>query len=681
MQSTSATVKDEDGNGIAGVTITYEGEVSGATETSANGTFTISGFIGPTTISANKEGWNFSEPITVDKASDVITFIGNKKLYPLTVSYRGFGTVTETVLVTAQGDYEYGTVVQLLAIPDESWYFSHWEGALSGKTNPTVITVKEETEVIAVFTGPASISGSVSVKHRFPRSITDNPTTSSMLPTVGSDAAATSIRRESDKIIISFYPDMTESEIVEILEQSGFETIGKLSIVNAYLVKPADDKPGLSLFSAQTIPGVRYAQPNNSFESLAVAYPNDTFFPSQWHYSLIRLPQAWTVTTGSDSVRVAVIDSGVKKDHPDLRDRLDFDYGYNFHAGNSDFDDDHGHGTHVAGIIGAVSNNGIGVAGIMWDVDLLPIKVADSTGTGNTWSMANGILYAAGLLDEEGMPSNPYPAAVINISMGYDGYDEFLHEIVDLVLSTTDTLIVAAAGNSSSFVAFPAAYDGVIAVGAVDYNYPNTPKRAPYSNWGSLDVVAPGGNMGVDSDGDNAADGVLSTGIGTKPNDYVYMQGTSMAAPHVSGVIGLMLSAGIPSSQVLDILHQTSMPIGSSDFYGHGLINAYWAVNAVDKMRIIVGTRSGDRVEVVAETSVDPQGGEFAFNHIPPGDYQVFAWVDVQPGSNTIEPGDYFAETEVISFEGDQSYTITGDVTEIDTVSQEIAASLDVAQE
>lgn len=157
MQSTSATVKDEDGNGIAGVIITYEGEVSGATETSANGTFTISGLIGPTTISANKEGWNFSEPITVDKASDVITFIGNKKLYPLTVSYRGFGTVTETVLVTAQGDYEYGTVVQLLAIPDESWYFSHWEGALSGKTNPTVITVKEETEVIAVFTGPASI--------------------------------------------------------------------------------------------------------------------------------------------------------------------------------------------------------------------------------------------------------------------------------------------------------------------------------------------------------------------------------------------------------------------------------------------------------------------------------------------------------------------------------------------
>lgn len=681
--SVSGIVTDPNGKGIEGVTITYTGEVSGTTTTSANGEFAISGLKGQTTISAAKEGWDFSEPTTVDIASDEIIFIGSKKLYPLIVETRGSGTVTETILVTVQsGDYEYGTSVELLAIPDDGWYFSHWEGAIEGNSNPAVITVKEETKVTAVLTGPAAISGSVSAKHHFPRSIIDNPPVSSTLKTIGSSTVSVnSYRAESDEIILTFDPDITEGEVLAVLKQSGFEVLAKLTILNAYLVKPAAVDPGVSLFSAQTLPGVRYAQPNNSFKSLSVTYPNDELFPSQWHYPLIRLPQAWSVTTGSDSVRIAVIDSGVDKDHPELIDQLDFVYGYNFVGKNTNFDDDNGHGTHVAGIIGAATNNSTGVAGIMWDVDLLPIKVSDSTGKGNTWDLANGILYAVGLLDEEGMPSNPYPADVINLSLGFYEYDAFMHEIIDLVLSTTNTLIVASAGNDSRWVAYPAAYDGVIAVGAVDYNYPNAPKLAPYSNWGGLDLVAPGGNMGVDSDGDAALDGVLSTGIGSKPSGYVYMQGTSMAAPHVTGVIGLMLSAGIPSSEVIDILHRTCIPLGSSSYYGYGLINAYWAVSAVDRMRIIVGTRSGELIEVVAETSVDPQGGTFEISDIPPGDYQVFAWVDVQPGSNRIEPGDYFAETELISFAGDQRYTIIGNVTEINAVGQEIEASLNVVQE
>lgn len=93
-----------------------------------------------------------------------------------------------------------------------------------------------------------------------------------------------------------------------------------------------------------------------------------------------------------------------------------------------------------------------------------------------------------------------------------------------------------------------------------------------------------------------------------------------MAAPHVTGVIGLMLSAGIPSNQVLNILHRTSMPLDGDSvslFYGHGLINAYWAVNAVDKMRIVVGTRTGDLVEAIAEASVNPNGGNFEFTDLP----------------------------------------------------------------
>ncbi len=245
---------------------------------------------------------------------------------------------------------------------------------------------------------------------------------------------------------------MSESETRVNLQQAGFEVLAKLSILNAYLVRPVEKEPEVSIFSAFTLPGVRYAQPNNTVQPLAVTYPNDELFPAQWHYSLIRLPQAWSVTTGSRSVRIAVIDTGVKKDHPELKDNLDFDYGFNFIDLNPDFDDDNGHGTHVAGTIGAAANNGIGVAGIMWDVDLLPLKVMDSSGSGNTWDIALAVLYAAGLLEEASLPSNPYPADVINLSLGNDEYEEFMRETIELVLNSTDTVIVAAAGNDSGFV-------------------------------------------------------------------------------------------------------------------------------------------------------------------------------------------------------------------------------------
>lgn len=304
------------------------------------------------------------------------------------------------------------------------------------------------------------------------------------------------------------------------------------------------------------------------------------------------------------------------------------------------------------------SNNGQAVAGVMWDVDILPLKVLDSAGSGDTWSLAVALLYAAGLLDQDGMPFNPYPADVINLSLGTSARDDFLGDTIEYVLDYSDTLIVAAAGNDGGPVNYPAAFPGVIAVGAVDYNYPNTPRLAPYSSWGhELDLVAPGGDVSVDSNADGFADGVLSTYFNESGDpEYWFLQGTSMAAPHVSGVIGLMLAAGIPSNQVIDILHRTSMPLGEYDFspyHGYGLINAYWAVNAVDKMRVILGVQEGELVYIVDEVEVHPQGGEFKFENIPPGDYIVTAWVDVREGTNIVEAGDYYGATGVFRVDGD----------------------------
>jgi serine protease len=445
---------------------------------------------------------------------------------------------------------------------------------------------------------------------------------------------------------------------MEIFRELRYEVIERITLLDAYLVRLEDDTLENGRLRALSHSGIHYVEPNRPVRALGAAYPNDPLFADQWHYPLIRLPQAWGVTKGSSEVRIAVIDTGVQDDHEELNPRLDRRYGYNFVDSSRDFDDDEGHGTHVTGTICALTNNGVGVAGVMWDATILPLKVLDSEGNGSVWVLAKAILYAAGLLDDPNFPRNPAPVDVINMSLGTDTSDPLMQEAIERVLSSTQIIMVAAAGNDSEPVMYPAAYPGVIAVGAVDYNEYGTPSIASYSNWGpEIDVVAPGGDSYA----------ILSTSAGPAP--YEKLTGTSMATPHVSGVVGLMLSHGVPANRVLEVLRLTSMPLRQSrfDFYsGYGLVNAYWAVNAVSTMRIIVGTRHGDLVDVVAETSIlDPQGGDFVLAAVPPGDYHVFAWVDVQDGTDRIELGDYFAETGVIRIDSGHEYHVTGVITEV----------------
>lgn len=576
------------------------------------------------------------------------------------------------VLVTAQGrvNVTYEThddgfyLLTGLRGPTEIWASKeHWAFLPLKKTLKNAGTVD--------FTGApgAALAGTITVEHSFPRSLVDSPPSEGpvraqrRLPLADSSGADV-LDHEPEELIITFADGVSAERQLEILAELGFEVLDHLAILNAYLVRPpADLERGKQ--AALVFPEISSAEPNATISVLSTVHPNDEFYAQQWHYPLIRLPQAWSVTRGSRSIRIAVVDTGIKADHPDLASKLDHKYGYNFVQGNGDFNDTYGHGTHVAGTIGAVTNNGLGVAGVMWDVEILPVKVMELGRGGDAWTLAQGLLYAAGLLDN---PRNPYPADVINVSLGAETNKQMspVQNAIERILRETDCIVVAAGGNRGT-VHYPAAYPGVVAVAAVDYNYPHMPKRAPYSSQGpELTVAAPGGNVQADTDGSGQVDGVLSTSV--KDAGYQYMDGTSMAAPHVSGVIGLMLAAGIPPQRVVDVLKATSMPLGPKEFsedYGYGLINAYWAVNGVETMRLIVGRREGAEITVVAETSLPARGGYFELGGIYPDEYQVFAWVDVQPGTDTLEPGDYFNESELIRLEPGRSYTVRGTVREL----------------
>jgi len=140
---------------------------------------------------------------------------------------------------------------------------------------------------------------------------------------------------------------------------------------------------------------------------------------------------------------------------------------------------------------------------------------------------------------------------------------------------------------------------------------------------------------------------------GTKDYVYRFSTGTSMATPHVTGVIGLMLAEGIPAYRIREIITKTSIDLGTTGFnsyYGHGLINAYWAVNDVQHIRILVGNRIGNKIEAVKEKKIDLRATNYSIDNIPPGEYRVYAWIDVQD-NNIIEAGDYLAQTEKIVFD------------------------------
>jgi len=408
-------------------------------------------------------------------------------------------------------------------------------------------------------------------------------------------------------------------------------------------------------------PDVEYATVNRLRFAHATE-PNDPLYPKQWHYATLNLPKAWDISKG-DGVIVAVIDSGIVTPHPDLKDNLlpgcdfvkvpprcgeAFDEGGDnlLPNGKSTF-----HGTHVAGTIAAVSNNGQGTSGVAWNTQILPLRALDSSrgGAGTMYDIMQACLYAAGLPNATGkLPARR--ADIINMSLGGPVLDPYEQDILDQ-LEDAGVIVVASAGNSGVYKAsYPAAYSTVFSVGAVD----RSKAHASYSTMhDSLDLVAPGGDLGEDLDNDLIPDGVLSTHSAELGNhlvySYNYLQGTSMAAPHVAGVFALMKSIypQLTPSQLRTLLSDGSLTEdqgipGHDASYGWGVIDAYKAVLQAARLAGVPASTAPPEL-VVSASQIDfnlyRQVATLTVSNGGLGDLTITgtssdsAWLSISPGS------------------------------------------------
>jgi parallel beta-helix repeat protein len=304
---------------------------------------------------------------------------------------------------------------------------------------------------------------------------------------------------------------------------------------------------------------VKYVEPDSKIRAFYV--PNDPYWAQQWGPKKIEADLAWNTTVGSSDILVAIVDTGINYNHPDLAASY-VPLGYDWVTPDSNPMDDHGHGTHCAGIVAAKINNGVGMAGLA-QVRIMTEKVLNSAGWGYDSWVAEGIYHAT----DAG-------ARIISMSLGGSEDSSAIHDAIKYAYNH-GVLLVAAAGNEGNDLEnYPAAYEGVVAVTATD----PSDYLAWFSSYGSwVELSAPGV-------------GIYSTVLG---NSYASWSGTSMACPHVSGVAALVWSqcTNLTNTAIRYILKQSADDLGDSgfdDYFGYGRVNARKAVISVQEHDISI---------------------------------------------------------------------------------------------
>lgn len=427
------------------------------------------------------------------------------------------------------------------------------------------------------------------------------------------------IPASKDEIIVKFKKDTTETEKTEINNEEGTKVEETIKATGAQVLDIPDNKDShevVAEFRQEYGDKIEYVELNGKMEPTYI--PNDPGYKSQWALPKIQAPQGWDITKGLNSVTIAVLDTGVNINHPDLKNKIAV--GYNVVDNNTDLTDLHGHGTLMMGIAGAQTNNLVGMAGVGIEPKIMMIRICNNAEGWAYWSdMAEAITYAA-----------DHGVKIVSISFGGSYGSSTVQNAINYAYSK-GVFIAASAGNSGSNVpSYPAAYNHVVSVGATDSN----DVKASWSNWGSwVDITSPGVS-------------IYST---NKNGSYSSVSGTSPACPHVAALGALLLSknATLNPDQIENYIEKYSDDLGSTgkdDIYGWGRINMYKALSAVSgpvpvppKYGAITGkvTNSEDNAPIVgANVAVLKSGstiistktladGTYQFTNLAVGTYDI----------------------------------------------------------
>ncbi len=412
----------------------------------------------------------------------------------------------------------------------------------------------------------------------------------------------------ADHILVKFKATTDAATERTIHAKHSGSVIGEVPQLGVEVVRIPKGKVMEEVRAYQREGCVEYAEPD--YDVTTASVPNDPDFSKQWGLTTIQAPQAWDITTSNSSVKIAMLDSGVDQDHEDLAAKIVANINF---TTSSTVDDLYGHGTGTAGVAAAITNNGIGVAGMGYNATIMNVKVCDDNNQAQTSWVADGIIWAA----DNG-------AKVINMSL-LTNPSNTLEDAVNYAWGKGVVLVAAAGNNADSDPLYPAAYANCISVAATNYN----DTKASFSSYGSwVDVAAPGDYIYICFPNHPNAQG---------QENYGYWSGTSFAAPLVSGLAALLWSTpyGTSNASVRSRIESTADPIaGTGTYWQYGRINAYKAVSPQPAVNSQPGNQTvtaGGAATFTAAASGEPD---------PTVQWQVSAdsgstWADITGATST----------------------------------------------
>ena len=346
------------------------------------------------------------------------------------------------------------------------------------------------------------------------------------------------------ELLIKFKAGVSNDEVKALCARHGAYVADEISSIKVKLIRVPEHALEKVKIALENNPNIEFVEYN--FISHGANVPNDVNYSDQWHLPKISAPTGWDICIGSNTIPIAIIDSGIDPTHPDLVAKLI--EGYNFVGNNTDTHDVLGHGTAVAGVAAAITNNEEGVAGVAWETTIMPLVVLNSNNDATSFNIARAIEFAA----DAGI-------RVINMSLGGLSFSTTEQTAINYAWNKGSIIFACAMNNGINTPHYPAACENVVAVSATN----SSDTLASFSNYGDwIDIAAPGTS-------------ILTT---NRYGGYGSWNGTSFSSPIVAGLAALILSVepDLTNAQVVDLIEQYADDIGDPGYdinFGHGRVN------------------------------------------------------------------------------------------------------------